>query len=392
MAKTAAQTVAYFESFNTHYWGPNNGSLKNQYNGKYYANPHTVAVGRATPTSVGEFWCADAVTHALMFAGIDIRKGCPGFCNCGSLYNYMLGQPASGLYGFKSVLLEDAQAGDITLLYFGGRWGHVFMHRAKNSGGNMLTVEGDTSNSTYPGSDTVGGVQCNRSRSVADWKGSTHTFRPTGYATATTTTTTGHADTGQDLNKYSSSTSVKHLQSILHVTQDGIAGPDTVNALEALAGYAKDGRLDPKGSNTLRKVQSRIDQEINAGLVVDGIWGPASAKAFDTYYAKGGRLTKLASQVTTAPKAKVTAPVAKLPAFPLPKGHAYAMNDGTVYTHSGVNKADQPNIKKIQAKVATTADGVYGTQTKAKVVKFQSSHGLSTDGQVGPQTWAALKL
>ncbi len=38
----------------------------------------------------------------------------------------------------------------------------------------------------------------------------------------------------------------------------------------------------------------------------------------------------------------------------------------------------------------TTADGLYGPDTAAKVTAFQAAHGLAQDGNVGPITWAAL--
>ncbi|MGA9345069.1 MAG: N-acetylmuramoyl-L-alanine amidase [Nocardioidaceae bacterium] len=39
---------------------------------------------------------------------------------------------------------------------------------------------------------------------------------------------------------------------------------------------------------------------------------------------------------------------------------------------------------------AATVDGVFGSGTKSAVVSFQQSRGLSADGMVGPDTWAAL--
>lgn len=36
-------------------------------------------------------------------------------------------------------------------------------------------------------------------------------------------------------------------------------------------------------------------------------------------------------------------------------------------------------------------DGVYGSQTKAAVAKFQKAYGLSADGVTGTKTWNALK-
>ncbi|MDR7276926.1 penicillin-insensitive murein endopeptidase [Catenuloplanes atrovinosus] len=39
---------------------------------------------------------------------------------------------------------------------------------------------------------------------------------------------------------------------------------------------------------------------------------------------------------------------------------------------------------------STTADGVFGPNTRSSVVAFQDSRGLEDDGIVGPQTWGAL--
>lgn len=200
-----------------------------------------------------------------------------------------------------------------------------------------------------------------------------------------------HADTGQDLNAQSSADDIKSLQRILGVAADGVAGPDTVDALEVRAGYVKDGRLDPKGSNTVKKVQAEINQHLGKALNVDGLWGPATAIAFHDYLAAGGKLTDLASQKITQPAKPKPKPTTT--AFPLPKGHAYAVNDGTAYTHSGVNTKDRPAIKRIQKKVGATADGIFGAKTKAAVKTAQKNKKVSpVDGEVGPSTWKALAL
>lgn len=64
------------------------------------------------------------------------------------------------------------------------------------------------------------------------------------------------------------------------VDADGIAGPDTINALEKLAGYVRDGRLDPAGSNNVRKIQARIKQQLGTVFIVDGLWCPSTAIHF----------------------------------------------------------------------------------------------------------------
>jgi peptidoglycan hydrolase-like protein with peptidoglycan-binding domain len=58
---------------------------------------------------------------------------------------------------------------------------------------------------------------------------------------------------------------------------------------------------------------------------------------------------------------------------------------------------DSADITKLQQRLKTLklytgkADGSFGTQTKAAVVKFQQNHGLTADGVVGYQTEASLE-
>jgi len=76
--------------------------------------------------------------------------------------------------------------------------------------------------------------------------------------------------------------------------------------------------------------------------------------------------------------------------FPLPRGHVYAQNDGTIYTHSGVDPDDRPAIRDIQRRVGAGADGIFGGGTAKHVRAFQRNHGLVVDGAVGNHTWAAM--
>lgn len=48
------------------------------------------------------------------------------------------------------------------------------------------------------------------------------------------------------------------------------------------------------------------------------------------------------------------------------------------------------DVKLVQQKLGIAADGIYGPNTKAAVMKFQKDHGLAVDGIVGPNTWGKL--
>ena len=82
-----------------------------------------------------------------------------------------------------------------------------------------------------------------------------------------------------------------------------------------------------------------------------------------------GRPNYIGNEVT----AKV--PVSEAPAFP-----------GTIKPG---DKSD--GVKTIQRALALVADGIYGKQTKAAVIKFQDNHdNLDSNGIIGPRTWAEL--
>jgi peptidoglycan hydrolase-like protein with peptidoglycan-binding domain len=48
------------------------------------------------------------------------------------------------------------------------------------------------------------------------------------------------------------------------------------------------------------------------------------------------------------------------------------------------------DVKLVQAKLAITADGIFGERTQAAVRAFQRDHGLRQDGVVGRETATAL--
>lgn len=60
--------------------------------------------------------------------------------------------------------------------------------------------------------------------------------------------------------------------------------------------------------------------------------------------------------------------------------------------HSELYKGDASDeVKLLQTMLGINADGVFGDQTEAAVIKFQSDRNLDADGIVGAMTWAALE-
>lgn len=48
------------------------------------------------------------------------------------------------------------------------------------------------------------------------------------------------------------------------------------------------------------------------------------------------------------------------------------------------------DIKKVQHKIGAAVDGIFGKETRAKVIAYQKSHGLVADGIVGVKTWRSM--
>jgi hypothetical protein len=89
-------------------------------------------------------------------------------------------------------------------------------------------------------------------------------------------------------------------------------------------------------------------------------------------------------------------PPGKAPAFPFNSSNYLGMPDGTKYWHDGHGGGwdNQHAVKPWQQQMSKRGwtidvDGIYGSQSQAVAKQFQSEKGLSVDGRVGPQTWAA---
>jgi len=76
------------------------------------------------------------------------------------------------------------------------------------------------------------------------------------------------------------------------------------------------------------------------------------------------------------------------PAFPLPRGSYFGPRSGPATSVSGFY-SHRADLAIWQAKRGLLGDGLYGSLTAASARRVQTSHHLSVDGLIGPQTWLA---
>ena len=89
----------------------------------------------------------------------------------------------------------------------------------------------------------------------------------------------------------------------------------------------------------------------------------------------GEKLMGLLDEIQTIPRPK--------PPKPKPAGPKYP---GKIQREGSRGKA----VVLIQRKLKANPDGIFGPRTTTKVKAFQKRKGLTVDGKVGKQTWAAL--
>ena len=55
------------------------------------------------------------------------------------------------------------------------------------------------------------------------------------------------------------------------------------------------------------------------------------------------------------------------------------------------NSADSSYaVTVLQRHLGVKADGIFGANTKAKLIEYQKGHGLAADGICGPATWGSF--
>lgn len=81
--------------------------------------------------------------------------------------------------------------------------------------------------------------------------------------------------------------------------------------------------------------------------------------------------------------------ITDIPTMVLPK----EPDDGLVPFPGTLRKGSRSAaVKFMQERIGASADGIFGRNTKARLVKWQRANGLVADGICGPQTWGRLQL
>lgn len=146
----------------------------------------------------------------------------------------------------------------------------------------------------------------------------------------------------------STGNSVKTIQALVGVTQDGVYGPQTQAAVAAW--------------------------QRNINVPADGIWGPRTQEATNQFF------VWISSQ-----------------------GHHPASGEGDAFLAAIASATSQvlrsgsngSAVKILQGSLnirgyALVQDGIFGPATDSAVRRYQSDHGLASDGIVGPQTWTSI--
>ncbi|WP_370070206.1 peptidoglycan-binding protein [Streptacidiphilus sp. MAP5-3] len=188
-------------------------------------------------------------------------------------------------------------------------------------------------------------------------------------------------------------TAVENYQAAHGLSRDGIVGPLTKTSLDATTVPAAvaltsascptdivEGEID----GCVTKLQQLLDSH-GASVGVDGDFGPATLAAVENYQAAHG----LAKDGIVGPNTKASLDGSSTSApTPIALTSASCPTDMSQGEIDGCVTELQQLLDSHGASVGV--DGDFGPATFTAVENYQSDHGLSRDGVVGPQTKASL--
>ena len=167
----------------------------------------------------------------------------------------------------------------------------------------------------------------------------------------------------------------KSFQSAHGLSVDGQIGPQTWSALIVQVQVGSSG-------DDVRAAQVELNR-FGYGLTVDGNFGSgteSAARAFQSAHSLGvdGQVGPQTWQMLVGTGNGASGGGTVAPPWP-----------NVIEGDTGNNVLAAQYLLRYHG-ASITADGQFGAGTLAAAKSFQSVHGLSVDGQIGPQTWSAL--
>jgi peptidoglycan hydrolase-like protein with peptidoglycan-binding domain len=114
------------------------------------------------------------------------------------------------------------------------------------------------------------------------------------------------------------------------------------------------------------------------GIGVDGVYGPETEEAVRSFQeSKGLTVDGIVGPAT----------IAALRSHGVSASSASTRSDAVLVSSGGADA-----VSRLQSALHLSTDGNFGPETEAAVRRLQARHGLSVDGVVGPATWSVLGI